>query len=96
MSKYWSHLHERQRETSQCFLFSADLRRACFGAVFWILSVVLNRCLLLILIYLPLLHPHALEASTGPVLGGGGGGGGLDVCARLCMCADDVSFIQYE
>lgn len=68
--KHWIHFPERQRQYLASF-FSTDLHRACFGAVFWILSVVLNRCLLLILIYLPLLHPHTLEESTGPVLGGG-------------------------
>lgn len=33
------------------------------------LSAVSERCLLLILIYLPVLHPLALEVSKGPVLG---------------------------
>lgn len=55
-------------------------------------SVASNRCLLLILIYLPLLHPPALEVSTGPVLGGGGGRVGV----RGFACVEMMSALQCE
>lgn len=50
--------------------------------------VVSNRCLLLIFIYLPLLHPHALEVSTWSVLGGG--------CVRGFACVEMMSALQCE
>ncbi len=53
-------------------------------------SVVSNRCLLLILIYLPLLHLHALEVSTGLVLGGGC----VCVCVCVCVCFTCVEMMS--
>lgn len=52
-------------------------------------SVASNRCLLLILIYLPLLHPPAPEVSTGPVLGG-------RVGVRGFACVEMMSALQSE
>lgn len=54
-------------------------------------SVASDRCLLLILIYLPLLHPPAPEVSTGPVLGGGG-----RVGVRGFACVEMMSALQSE